>query len=218
MELTSFLSSEVSLSGYKYGAPEGAPPIRAPRLPGRAVKQTKESSIKMDNRHFTEPTEQIQGTVASVSPAGITLKEFPGRVFQYSSVGLSAADMSARVLGENKTRCLRPWQQQEPRAPARQAGLLSILAGCFHHPLRSFGQSRYGLLPAGKLLLFGWSTYHPSPAGGFCRGTAEVFYSCASARWPWPACVFSFWSSNNDMPMAGIRQEHELAPSEPIDH
>jgi hypothetical protein len=36
------------------------------------VKQTKESAIQMANRHFTAPTEQIQGTISSVSPAGIT--------------------------------------------------------------------------------------------------------------------------------------------------
>jgi len=123
------------------------------------VKETKESSIKMDNRHFTEPTEEIQGTVASVSPAGITLREFPGRVFQYSSVGLSAADMSARVLGENNTRFLRPSPPQEPRAPARQAGFccrFSLAASII--PCAALGKAAMGLLPAGKLLLSGWST------------------------------------------------------------
>ena len=65
------------------------------------VRQTKESVIRMNDRHFTAPTDEIEGTVESVSTRGITLKEFPGRVFQYSSVGTSAADMSARVLGEN---------------------------------------------------------------------------------------------------------------------
>jgi hypothetical protein len=65
------------------------------------VRQTKESVIRMNDRYFTAPTDEIEGTVESVSTRGITLKEFPGRVFQYSSVGTSAADMSARVLGEN---------------------------------------------------------------------------------------------------------------------
>jgi hypothetical protein len=41
--------------------------------------------------------------VDEVSPGGITLNEFPGRVFQFSSVSTSAADMSARILGENNT-------------------------------------------------------------------------------------------------------------------
>jgi len=93
------------------------------------------------------------------------------------------------------------------RARAANAPL-SILAGCFHHPLRSFGQSRYGLLPAGKLLLSGWRIYHRPPAD---FAGADVFYSFAPARWSWPACIFSFWSSSNDMPIAGIRQERELA-------
>ena len=46
-------------------------------------------------------------TKAPLRPGGITLKEFPGRVFQFSSVGMSAADMSARALGENN-RLTRP--------------------------------------------------------------------------------------------------------------
>jgi hypothetical protein len=64
------------------------------------VKQTRDSVIRMENRRFTAPVEEVGGRVESVSPAGITLKEFPGRRFQFSSVGMSAADMSARILGE----------------------------------------------------------------------------------------------------------------------
>ena len=55
----------------------------------------------MEDRRFTAPVDEIEGTVESASPGGITLKEYPGRLFQYSSVGMSAADMSARILGEN---------------------------------------------------------------------------------------------------------------------
>ena len=65
------------------------------------VRQTKESSIRMDERRFTLPVEEIEGTVESATPAGLHLKEYPGRVFRYSSVGMSAADISARILGEN---------------------------------------------------------------------------------------------------------------------
>jgi hypothetical protein len=65
------------------------------------VRQTKESVITMADRHFTAPVEEIEGTVASVSPGGLTLKEYPGRRFQFSSVGMSAADMNARILGEH---------------------------------------------------------------------------------------------------------------------
>ena len=75
------------------------------------VKQTRESVIKMNDRHFTEPVDEISGTVDSASPGGITLKEYPGRRFQFSSVPTSAADMSARILGENNnmTRGFHPF-------------------------------------------------------------------------------------------------------------
>ena len=65
------------------------------------VRQVKESSIRMDERRFTEPVEEIAGTVEEATPAGLKLKEYPGRIFRYSSVGTSAADMSAAILGEN---------------------------------------------------------------------------------------------------------------------
>jgi len=65
------------------------------------VKQTRESIIRMNDRHFTAPVDEISGTVDEVSPGGVTLKEYPGRRYQFSSVGMSAAGLSARVLGEN---------------------------------------------------------------------------------------------------------------------
>jgi hypothetical protein len=85
------------------------------------VKKTRESVIRMNGRHFTAPVDEISGTVEEVSPGGITLKEFPGRVFQFSSVSTSAADMSARILGENNnmTRSLRPAGNKNPHARAR---------------------------------------------------------------------------------------------------
>ena len=96
------------------------------------VKRTRESVIRMNDRHFTRPVDEISGTVEEVSPGGITLKEFPGRVFQFSSVSTSAADMSARILGENNnmTRCLHPDGQQNPRArdrpkPVHKSGSVS---------------------------------------------------------------------------------------------
>jgi len=66
------------------------------------VKKTRESVIRMQDRHFTAPVDEIAGTVDEVSPGGITLKEYPGRRFQFSSVSTSAADMSARILGEHQ--------------------------------------------------------------------------------------------------------------------
>lgn len=77
----------------------------------------------MTDRHYTEPVDEISGTVESASPGGITLKEYPGRTFQFSSVSTSAADMSARILGEKNdmTRSLRPAGNTTPRAPAPEA-------------------------------------------------------------------------------------------------
>ena len=71
------------------------------------VKKTRESVIRMQDRHFTAPVDEISGTVESVSAGSITLKEYPGRRFQFSSVSTSAADMSARILGRI-TRSFRP--------------------------------------------------------------------------------------------------------------
>jgi len=39
------------------------------------VRQTRESVIKMDNRRFTEPVDEIEGTVETATPGGVTLKE-----------------------------------------------------------------------------------------------------------------------------------------------
>jgi hypothetical protein len=66
------------------------------------VRQTKDSGIRMDQRRFTAEVDEIEGTIESATPGGVTLKEFPGRRFGFSSVGMSAADMSARILGEHK--------------------------------------------------------------------------------------------------------------------
>jgi hypothetical protein len=99
------------------------------------VKKTRESVIRMQDRHFTAPVDEISGTVNEVSPGGITLKEYPGRLFQFSSVSTSAADMSARILGEHHVSS--SWHTQKlsrtrdkPRAP-------SVIPG----PLRSWHSS-----------------------------------------------------------------------------
>lgn len=101
------------------------------------VKKTRESVIRMQDRHFTTPVDEISGTVEEASPHGITLKEFPGRVFQFSSVSTSAADMSARILGEqnNMTRCFRPAGRKtlHARVPGRgssHARLWLALSSC----------------------------------------------------------------------------------------
>ena len=85
------------------------------------VKQTRESVIRMQDRHFTNPVEEIAGTVESASPGGVTLKEYPGRRFQFSSVSTSAADMSARILGEQNNQVSSSLRTQNTsRARARR--------------------------------------------------------------------------------------------------
>jgi hypothetical protein len=47
----------------------------------KRVKQTRESVIKMTDRHFTVPVEEISGTVEEVTPGGVTLKHREGTSF-----------------------------------------------------------------------------------------------------------------------------------------
>ena len=54
----------------------------------------------MTDRHYTEPVDEISGTVESASPGGITLKEYPGRRFQFSSV----SDQCGRHVGAHSGR------------------------------------------------------------------------------------------------------------------
>lgn len=65
------------------------------------VKAMKESVVRTDDRRFSKEITKATGTVSRISGAGIELKEFPGRTFQMSSVGSTAADQSAMVLGEH---------------------------------------------------------------------------------------------------------------------
>ena len=110
------------------------------------VKKTRESVIRMTDRHYTEPVDEISGTVESASAGGITLKEYPGRRIQFSSVSTSAADMSARILGEKNdmTRCLRPAGNTTPRAPAPEAPCLRSHA--HRQPGQQLHKSRAGRL------------------------------------------------------------------------
>lgn len=105
----------------------------------KRVKQTRESVIRMQDRHFTAPVDEISGTVDQVSAGGITLNEYPGRLFQFSSVSTSAADMSARILGENNdmTRSLHPaatkipYAREPHRSPTSMIQALSPDASSF---------------------------------------------------------------------------------------
>jgi very-short-patch-repair endonuclease len=65
------------------------------------AKQARESILQTDKRHFTGETEQIKGTVKYANNHAVELSEFPGRTFKYSSLGMSAADMAAVVIGQH---------------------------------------------------------------------------------------------------------------------
>lgn len=65
------------------------------------VRQMKESTVQFDKRRFTEPVERLTGTIKRATLEGVELEEFPGKTFQFSSVGLSAADLSAIALGQH---------------------------------------------------------------------------------------------------------------------
>jgi hypothetical protein len=110
------------------------------------VKKTRESVIRMTDWHYTEPVDEISGTVESASPSGITLTEYPGRRFQFSSVSTSAADMSARILGEKNdmTRSRRPAGHTTARAPAQEAPCRR--SHLSRQPGRQLHQSRAGKL------------------------------------------------------------------------
>lgn len=65
------------------------------------VRVMKESVVRTDDRRFSKEITKATGTVSRISGAGIELQEFPGRKFSLSSVGYTAADQSAIVLGEH---------------------------------------------------------------------------------------------------------------------
>lgn len=61
------------------------------------VRQTKESTLQVAQRHFNAPVDTVEGTVKSVRGLEVELKEFPGRTFRFSSVGGSMADMTTSL-------------------------------------------------------------------------------------------------------------------------
>lgn len=65
------------------------------------VRQTKESTLQVARKHFNAPIETLEGTVEHADAHGVTLKEYPGRVFHFSSVSSSMADLVAEELGRS---------------------------------------------------------------------------------------------------------------------
>ena len=90
------------------------------------VRQMKESTIQTQQRRFTAPIEQLQGTITKATPEGIELEQYPGRKFMLSSLGMSAADLSALTLGQENelTR-----SQSAKSVTEKQAALEEYLTG-----------------------------------------------------------------------------------------
>ena len=107
------------------------------------VKKMKESVVRTDDRRFSKAITKATGTISNVSGAGIELSEFPGRVFRLSSVGYTAADQSALVLGEHND-----WSSAQVASEVenRQRRLVDF----FHNTLTS-GTEVGITIPAGSL-------------------------------------------------------------------
>ena len=87
------------------------------------VRQTKESTLQVAQRHFNAPVDTVEGSVKSVRGLDVELKEYPGRTFRFSSVGGSMAELTAEMLGRSNriTRSLPRAAHKIPRARAGEA-------------------------------------------------------------------------------------------------
>ena len=97
------------------------------------VRQTKESTIQVAQRHFNAPVDTIEGTVKSASAQGIELAEYPGRTFHFSSVGSSMADLTASMLGaSNSMTRAQAVREADTKIIQRDAYLADVLVQGTH--------------------------------------------------------------------------------------
>jgi hypothetical protein len=97
------------------------------------VRQTKESTIQVAQRHFNAPVDTIEDTVKSASAQGIELAEYPGRTFHFSSVGSSTADLTASMLGaSNSMTRAQAVREADTKIIRRDAYLADVLAEGTH--------------------------------------------------------------------------------------
>jgi hypothetical protein len=89
------------------------------------VKELKASSVDVRRRRFSAPVDEVEGTVSEASPAGVSLEEYPGRLFKFSSVGMRAADLSAVVMGETNNLTRSQVAQTVEERSARLGSFLS---------------------------------------------------------------------------------------------
>lgn len=92
------------------------------------VQAMKDSVVRTDDRRFSREVATYKGKVKQVTSQGIELEEYPGREFYLSSVGYSAADLSAIVLGEHNN-----WttQQVAEEVNAREGNLVNLFSDYF---------------------------------------------------------------------------------------
>src|ERR1017187_2410498 len=65
------------------------------------VRQTKESTLQVDQRRFDAPIDKIEATIKSASFHGVELSAYPGGTFHFIAVGSSMADLVADQLGKS---------------------------------------------------------------------------------------------------------------------
>jgi hypothetical protein len=93
------------------------------------VRQTKESTLQVDQRRFDAPVDRFEGTVKSASFRGVELKEYPGRIFNFSSVGSSMADLVAETLGKsNATTRAQAARDADGKLKERDTYLSAVMA------------------------------------------------------------------------------------------
>ena len=86
------------------------------------VRQTKESTLQVAQRHFNAPVDTIEGTVKSASAQGVELAEYPGRTFRFSSVGSSMADLTRSLPRRAHIFFARAAGRPEPSPAESHAG------------------------------------------------------------------------------------------------
>ena len=113
------------------------------------VRQTKESTLQVAQRHFNAPVDTVEGSVKSVSGLDVELKEYPGRTFRFSSVGGSMADLTAEMLGRSNriTRSLPRAAHKIPRVRGEGPGTPPPA-----RPLRSLATLLLSVSPARSTL------------------------------------------------------------------
>src|SRR5665213_2213018 len=93
------------------------------------VSQVKASNVQFAQRRFTAPVEKIQGTIKRATTQGVELEEYPTRTFSMSSLGMSAADLSALALGEQNNLTRTETAQEVDRKQLAQQEYLGGLVG-----------------------------------------------------------------------------------------